>query len=645
MGKGGFFYLVFLLFCATMSFADNVNDYVVELKPTKKIIHVDRLGISGNACVNEVLRMMPEMLLQNDYTTGELYPIYEIQVDGKDVGQSRDVVLMQTRVVEVDVIEVSTSPTVSEQKNGQGGVINIKRKPITEDGVAGNVMIDGSTEWDVQPSVLLNYKKDNFTMRSSVMLEYYCPTSCLNQWCETDDYYYVRTDTSYLNFRQETAKLDFLFTPTQSDEIKIRLWESLSCFSGQKSSGIDYMANITPQNGITPIFQKSLLFSEDTTTQYKLSADANIAYVHKYKLGGELKVEFTYHYNPNQKEIYTNAGYVPSKYFYSIADSTSGYYSFDRSRMLMSELSSKHMLLPHGSEHVLEFEYGLNANYSMHRDTVSSLQQYSGIKEGTSRQGIVNSLYVSPYVEFSYDYQKWHVLIGARYQYYRYESANRIGENNTYDMKDNHTGTANFSIKYQVANHHCLRLLGARNVVRSTSNVFPTYNVDLHYIFDWQRESDYIVASVGTQAIHALLRDGRSTAVCVNAQMYYKHDIFALAFAGNGYWKEQLGPQGKKSGWYYNLLVMPIVSFKKQWTLSAQLLYHSKIISYNADYGDCFYAQLRLSKDIKQWHIHVEFDDILGDMSQSTLYNDRTTIREEYDLYKRALLVGFGYKF
>ena len=162
--KKSLFILTFALAVALTHAAQAQN--MVEVKPDKKVVHVDQLGMNPNSNVRDALDIMPDLLGRN---TDFMLDNFSVQIDGKDVGNSIDVVLTQTILAEVETIEISTSPTVSEQKNGQGGVINIKMK-APEEGFHGNVLLDGSTEWDVMPSVLMSYKKDKWSFNGSLMM-------------------------------------------------------------------------------------------------------------------------------------------------------------------------------------------------------------------------------------------------------------------------------------------------------------------------------------------------------------------------------------------------------------------------------------------------------------------------------------------
>lgn len=634
-------FILSLLLPALIGWADDA--YIIEIKPSKKIIHVNRLGMSDNAGVKDVLEMMPELLSRG---TSSPFSNFSIQLDGKDVGQARDVVLIQTRLAEVDVIEISTSPTSSEQLNGTGGVINIKLKPVEREGVSGNAMLDFSTEWDVEPSFMLNYRKSKFVLRSSLMMEYYRPTNFSNSSTVEPYSSITRLDTAVTSYKQETAKLYLTYTPTERDELKVHVWETFAMNRYTTNSGWTQMLDVSGEftDSAFPLLRQLNYIQHTDADGHQLMAEANMDYSHKYSRGGKFIVEATYNYGDTQ---YSSMAYQ------QLLGVVGGYIHLDTAKIqaphqVIGAIKTLHPLLASSSPHSLQLQLGVNANYVFGNSSLS-IHTLMGTPDVLDTKTYNRMLYLSPYMQWDYSYSRWTVQAGARYQYYRTNACVEKDANGTLTndttINNNHCVTANVSLGCQVADGHHLRLLAARNIIRSGMTIYPVHNAELNYIFSYQTDQHNVMTNFGLQYINTQMTKQTNHVFSVNAQLFYRHNFFSMAFAGNVYTKEEKSPTDHEWRFYYNLSWTPVFSFRKQWTLSAKLLYNSKIETWEADYGDCFFAELRLSKDIRNWNIHVELSDVFDYQTFDTMHDGDQHTTHTYDLYQRYLLVGAEYRF
>lgn len=646
--------VIFILVASCMC-VSAFAQYMVEVKPTKKVLHVDQLGVPDNVSVMDVLKAMPELLDRS--LSGGYFSNFSIQVDGKDVGSSRDVVLNQTKVAEVDVVEISTSPTVSEQKNGEGGVINIKLKPV-EEGLSGQVMVDVSTEVDLQPSVLLNYKKDKFSLRSSVMMEYYEPASYLESMCEDRHFMMNRLDTTYERFLQETAKLLLKWTPTTQDEVELYAWETFG-YVREIMHAREVILNNYEADGQPAVWYETRRGGDSKRSKHDLKTDVNLSYKHKYERGGEFKIEANYNYAPLRGDEDVRWRNIAEWEMFG-ADTSYAAKTKVNNHQVRGEISTKHLVLPQTSEHKLDVKVGVNTDVSV-GETINRLSKRAFSQHFIdTTESNLRSLTVSPFMEWNYSYHNWTIQLGGRYQFYRKEESTRALD---WYTRDSHTWSGNLSVMWQVKPHHYLRAVAARNSAwrnidedkagHQKQKVLPYYNAELNYVFDWNNEIDYTMMSLGLKYIYAKpIEGGFIGCLATNAQLIYKHGIFSMAFAGNGYIKkEHYAVADKKDQWcfFYNLSLTPVFSLRKNWTLSAQILYNSEMTLRDAVYGDCFYTQLRVSKNIGKWNIHLQFSDILDYETYNTVrdpnYLDGRPVRVEQDLYPRSVMAGFAYKF
>jgi len=618
------------------------GDYIIEIEPDKKIVHVDKMGYSENTTILEVLQTMPE-LLERRSADGSLLSNFSIQIDDRSVGQSRDVVLSQTLIAEVDAIEISTSPTVSEQKNGTGGVINIIMKPIQENGASGMVMLDASTEWNVAPSVLVNYRKDNFTLRSSFQAEYYRPTDRGYSYLYGPDTLMESNDTTWRSYKQETAKLYMEYKPTDRDALKVSVWESYA--REHHWSDMQTMLMRAQPSG-SDNYRKYERQDTGDGSQEALTAEAFMKYVHNYSTHeGELNIEAQYSYMPTRSD---------QADFQSAVKGTFGGDTWTRTRkyeyahQVQGEANSKHVVWQREKDYV-DLKYGVNASYmfgpkyeALEKTLLNRIVESDTVETGNA------SIYASPYTEMNFRLGIWSVRAGVRYQYYRVNlNDNRTDKNYT----DNHTFTSNVSLRCDVSKDHHLRLNLARNISREVGlddiSIYPYYDADLNYIFEWKNTEHSVLMCVGADYIYAKQYVGYTGTACVNAQLIYQYSIFSMAFAGNAYVRTQYKNElAGKHHWYFNLSLLPVLSLRKQWTLSGKLVYNSKIRDWEVEYGDCFYSQIRVAKQIRGWNIHLELDDIFDYVTYNTLYSlNGTEYKNLDDLYPRCLKVGFSYTF
>ncbi|MCQ2075107.1 MAG: TonB-dependent receptor [Bacteroidaceae bacterium] len=638
--------LVLSLSICSAVYADDDKNYLIEITPTKKVIHVERLGVSDNTSVLEILYMMPEVLSRG---TDNPLDRFSIQVDGRDAGNCQEAVLAQTKIAEVDVLEITISPAVSDQKNGQGGVINIKLKPVSREGVSGIVMADVATNPSIQPALLLNYKKNRFTLRSSILMEH----DNVNTTYDSREHYFVTNsdvtnmDTASNVINRETVKLHMFYKFNQQNELQFALWESYSKRNQTTNRGITEMENITrlmPRSS-NPVYEKNLYLKRDTALTDKFLFEGNMEFKHLYRRGGQFTVQFSYNISPSNSDVDSRKSSTDNPRVYLRMDSLDEQYTMKRSRQLMSEIKTKHLLSNPADENVRLFlTAGVNTNYTTSLDSMDYRQIGPGRPYGSSTVTDLATLYVSPFSTVEYASGDWHFQGGVRYQYMDgwYRKATSA------DLTDytNQTVTGDLSAQWQMRTHHNLRLMAARNIVRNLDKVLPLYNVELNYIYDLSRNGNNLVTNLCGHYIHADETDGNSDVFNLNAQLYYEHGVFALAFAGNLYRKTWHYNEGADyTGWYYNLNITPIFSLRNDWNISGKVTYNSRIKAYNMDLGECFYTQLRVAKRLNHWSLFAELDDIMDYVSYDRYTTPTSEVVEKYDMYQRAFWLGFEYRF
>lgn len=640
--------LILSLSVCSAVYAGDDRNYLIEITPTKKVIHVERLGVSDNTSVLEILYMMPEVLSRG---TDNPLDRFSIQVDGRDAGNCKEAVLAQTKIAEVDVLEISISPAVSDQKNGQGGVINIKLKPVQREGVSGMVMADIATNPSIQPALLLNYKKNKFTLRSSILMEH----DNINMENDSREHNLVTNsditnmDTIGNVINHETVKLHMLYNFNPYNELQLTLWESYSNRNEtlvRRTTEMNDITDVIKYASRLPIYEKNMFLKRDTALTHKFLFEGNMEFKHLYKRGGQFSAQVAYSISPSNSDVDSRKSRADVPRVYLVVDSLDEKYTSNRTRQLVSEVKTKHLLSnPDDESRRLFVTVGVNTNYTVSLDSVWYHRFGPGKPYISNTVTDLSTLFLSPFSTVEYVYGDWHFQGDIRYQYMngRYR---RVASENLTDYI-NHTVTGDLSVQWQMREHHNLRLMAARNITRNLDKVLPLYNVELNYIYDMNRNGTNLVANLCGHYIHSDDVNGKSDVFNLNAQLYLERGMFALAFAGNLYEKttDIYYAGARHSAWYYNLNITPIFSLRNDWNISGKVTYNSKILGYKMDLSECFYTQLRVSKIWRDWSFFAELDDIMDYVSYDKYTVGNSEIVEKYDMYQRAFWLGFEYRF
>lgn len=676
----------------------------------KKIIRPRVLGLSAGYTLQEILELMPELLERGNEN---MLSRYTLQVDDISVGQSKDVVLTSLRAEEIDFIEIMQSPTVSVQQNGEGGVINVHLKPIEKD-FHGSAMADVYTNFhntaDVSPSVYFTYGGEKWQMRANLVMEYYRPTAFQQietrvHSMETADARDTTTwvqDTVVTNYLQQTAKVQFDYMPTHQDQLTVSVWESMQWETARyRSLATIFRPYETADMPL--LWQQTELHSAQKVVANRSNVTAMVKYKRQYLLGGELQADVVYNYGYRKDE---------SEVYYTASDGTAlgqqqaG--NTDSPQEVQVNIQSKHAIAPerlgiYDSE--MWLTAGVNGSYMFRnshllqhaeRQTDDAYHQDLGLRK--------QQVYVSPMLQWDYRIGSVKLQAGVRYQMLS-RTLNTNSQPAWTGTEHDWTGSVNAS--WAITRKHTLQLNIARNILRpEDEQLFPYpyylpaskevvvgndslhaayfHNVGVNYLFRYpfQNEADgRLVLHVGADYIRAdglIKKIGKiydkyygvlpyktyenqesSNVVSLSGSLFLRYRIFSMSVAANAY----VNSKARNDHYcYYNLSLSPCFAFKKQWLLSGKMMYNSKIETTNSYIGDCFFVQLRLSKQIGKWTIHAGVSDIfdMKAVDRSTHINEtyemehgmlvgsskqQEITERTYDLYKRLAVIGVVYRF
>lgn len=616
------------------------QEYILEVLPGKKVIHVKNLAMPDQTSVQDVLMMVPELMARGD----ELFNYFDIKYAGKSVGEGRDVILIQTLLEDVQDIEISTSSVSTQSRNGQSGVINIVPRSLPE-GFGGEALLDGTTEWDTMLGADLGYRNDRIELRGKLNLEYYRPDEFVTFADITPQRTVSGVDETIDSYLQQTVKVDFKYNISKRDQLVVWLVEShgrddarditdrktVFDMSAEKGKGWQYVED-----------KRDTVDSRERTVDFDLAAQ----YVHKFDNGSNINV--------------------------------SGSYSMNRSRTSLSESRPKTFDLAaqgagvvlNGNGHKLTLKGGVNTTYKILK----------------SSEMDANSLYASPFCGLDWSYGGLSVEASARYQYFDRTIQSWNGSAPYQSVE--HDVVASLNSLWQICPHHALRMSLSRNLVRPTEKMlYPGltyyYTLDrnllgnpylkrayihaaeIGYITDRTRGGHTVVLNVGLGYDRAdgLIEsyddylDGSSifymtyenTGVnnifTANASVIYKYGILTMTFAGNAFYNDMQLGAGHERYNYFNLSLSPMFSFNRGWTLTSRLLYNSAVVRETSTLGDCFYAKARLSKAFGNWTFSATISDIFDFTTTDSSVTSVSLVTSTYDLYKRYVGLGASYRF
>lgn len=643
-----FFATATLLAAFSESYAQNEAEkpnYMLEILPTKKVIHVRESGLPGNTKLSEFLVIMPELLQGGD---DGLFLNYEIQFDGKSTGSARDVILGTTWLGDVDKIEIISSPTVTQQKKGQGGVINIIPVKLKE-GIGGNVSFDANTEFDAMPSFTLNYKKNKLELRGNLSLEYYNATKDRFYDTVTDTTITRSADTLWVKSYLETAKINMVYTFSERSKLKAWFWESVELDDEINKVYRD----ISPVNEISS--KPSFIFIDGSKISELMNINARTEYEQALKRGGKFRVIAGYQ---NQNRSDWNDG--------KRSDRTDHLSPYDVDGEAKFQVPVTTI-----TDGVGEIEAGMNTNYTADLSKTISNTAYN----------------LSTFGTFKYTGDKFSLNCGVRYTFNKMTTTReKVGE--TF-AKENHDFTGNVNVVWQMAPHNAWRLILSRNFLRPDMSMMdPSFvwqsehngwqkgnpllesayinTAELSYIFDWNKGNQKLMTHAGFRLDHSdglfmpfqmfdternlfyttYFNADKENIFNVNASMTYKVGIFSFVFAGNLFDSMTLGKE-KTSNVYYNLNLSLLFRFRNKWTVSFYSQYCSESQMGNITIGDYFYSKAKVNKSFgKGWTVHLGLSDIFH------YRRDNFFVREKggytvgtSDLYSRYVEFGVSYRF
>lgn len=635
--------ILFLLLVSIRAFPQ--NDWI-ELLPDKKVIYIDKLGLPENTPVRNLLVMIPALTNRSGESDSWLEN-FDIQYDGQSVGDTRDVFLNRIMLSDIEKITISTSPTVTQQKNGEGGVLDIVPRTVAE-GVGGEAFLALDTDVDIMPSISMAMKKGRFSMYGNISLDFSNITRPTRQESYVDDYISINSDTLMRRRFLETVRLDFRYDISSRDVLKVWLRENWHKYSAQeRSMRNDYWKHPVTSDAGTLDYADFYLRAD--TWNKDISLYAAVRYEHKFTKSSKLVTNAYYTYK--NVRSYSNDAENEARPQDVNGDFTFEFPLLDR------------------KGHSVTVETGGNLSYS-----VDNTYSYKS-----------NSLYLSPFANLKYKGDALQVFLGGRYQYHTREY---LMHNNGDFSKDSRDVTANLNIRWQINPRQALRLIANRNLIRpGDAMLYPVFrnqysmsnwivgneqltnphihSAEIAYIHNWKKEWSSIEMNAGLGYDRAddivesaritdeneglsyttYFNSGTNDILKADMSIILTRGVFSLAFAGNIFCNFMSGIMGDSRYNYYNLSLAPMFHFEGGWVLGGMMVYNSEIDRNETVMGDCFFSSISLGRTWGKWTVYAELSDIFDFISTDVTISEGQEKYSIYDLYPRYFGVGASYKF
>lgn len=644
---------------------------MIEVSNDKKKINVHELGLPESTPLNDVLRMLPELLSR---PASWMYGNYAIEINDIDVGDARDAVLSQLRISDIKDIEVSENPISSYQNNGEGGSISINLIDLEDNGkVTGSVSLGASYPLDIFPAINAGYKKGKFSIQALAIAETLSQNNIIKKIDNEADNEHTSQSSDY-KFSTEMVLVKMVYNPTANNEFKLSLSENW-----RKE---DEITKVKTTNSGTELLTSRYIDEKRLTNLF-----AKFEYNHYFGSAPEPRSE-----KPTLK-FETTVTYRPTKesnkcVFYS-------FYDDDNSKSIAGKLEYLLPLARQVRADKMDLKIGTNFNIGNSNDDsnldVTGITQYGSIldtKELTT--------FLSPYFQAEYIDDKLSFKGIFEYQYYKYDVKSdnpqqlmQIQGQNDEFQTCNKAFTGKLMIGYRFAPNQTIRLIADRKIKRpSSSQIYPylvlspkdlifikgnpdlkpllSHEITIDYITEVDNMTNSVMMNIGISFIqvnnvivkskeqmpmvfentldeyYTFLNSGDNHIAKTNFMMFYKRKVFSILFTANVF--NNIGSKDYLSSnhyTYFNSMISPSFRFKYGWNFTTSLTFNSKVIKSNETLGDNLFAGMILTKSFNKFDISASANISL--LKNTKDFSDKVTTT--YNAITNIFGVGFRYRF
>lgn len=651
--------------------AASAQEYAYQVGVCSKDINLRLLNLPGSTPLEDVLALLPEFLNNSDLSLS--FGQYDVQIEGISVDCAANSIIKNMHLSDIKSISISESPSASQQKNSSGGVVNLKLNEVPE-GFSGRASVNLSSSSEYQPSAILNYHKDNLTVRSWFMFDYYTPGS-RNEYrtMVTNRGSLYAIDTTGSRSSSQMARIYADYAPTEDDTFQFRIWESSSTSDNYK-----YMQMIS--SGESDAGGRSSNESRNLST--------TASYTHRFSNGHKLNAELGYLYMPQYgKDVRRNTLNVkgePNKEVQTLS----------RTYQTDGKLSYSLPLIKAGDETRLEMKAGSNLTVKTIRNEFTEKSNLAGVLRIPSQMDgdyvmryPESSLFLSPFIELGGGWKALQYKANIKFQHLKTTSVHQAGSNEISTYSNDLTG--NLNVAWQMAPHHHLRLTFDESVIRPSNWQMipvPVYrpdksgyvvgnpdlmssklnSVNLNYVTDFKAKNSnmFINASLGfihteglINSVHGFIdmgsllpyisydNSGSSDVMKAELMFNINNGPLMLTFSSNFFDKLQRVEEKKDYNLYYNFSIGSLYRITDKWNLAGELVYSGPIYRPTVEHSPSFNGSLRISKIWDSLESFLEVNNILHKVRWEVTKSTELTTYRYYDLFASSVLLGFSYHF
>ena len=645
---------------------------LIELKPDKKIVHIEKsIAASGGSAV-DALQIVPQIEVEGKHITLKNQS-FKILLNGKPSGMT-SVQLFDIPASNIQRIEVITNPSVKYNPEGLGGIINVitKKKGY---GFNGLIQASGGTDNSYNTAGTMNFRKGKYNFFATSNGNYYGGHS--EGYLDKTIYNYSilhENFTDKQNFYRYNWKAGFDY---DIDSLNLlTLFWSQSDDNGKYNKQIDF---------------------------YDISNNQTLRNNNKIKdkvISQQNNFTFSYKHIFNRKETYLTLDAVQSFYFnepqhqqftdYIIPNSEKRGFRhtpFEKNKMSDIKLNFNYWL-----NSKMQIEAGLNAILSNEINNNSSATYNVTNNEWIDSLSIKNKFTYNEnifgnYFLFSYAHKKLNFNFGIRNEYTLtksfFENTNNDYTNNYFDFYPSAgiTYSANkeldLSLSYsrRIERPYAFQLnpfvysgdFVSEQIIGNT-NIKPAYSnsFEIDISQNWDKVSinadiSYINGTDIIDKIFYLSQDSISTKTWGNVSNNNTYSLYASIYWKTAKWCKMYlsGSFDKSYSLYnynnikrkrdylnYNFKYTVRFYLKKNWSAYINAKYYAPINYYASKVEGGFRFYLGISKNItEKFTLSFRLNDITNKKYIYYSWSDDFTSKSYTNYNKRSVYIGFMYKF
>lgn len=622
------------------------NRRAIDIKTDKIIINTDSLGMPTSTSAYEVLSILPDLV---ERTKDFILENYDIQVNGKSVGNARDAVLNQIRISDLKCIEVSENTLSSVSAMGSGGAISLELRSATP-GLTGSVNVDVNNEATYAGGIRLDDMNSKLVFHGLVTVENFVPRDFTTSsptgesTCSTNQDF-TELVSGYLEYR-----------PNKADLFKFNVSEN---YTNSREHDLTTVNNTTSADSRTRTRNTSIFVGSN--------------YEHLFRSLTKLCIEFNY---KNIPEFYDGEYFTRNSSYNSYVNNLSG--DIKIQQPLIKATSTRSIQLEAGSQCNIIFTN--NHSEGMFKnggdtdtDAGNALSTFDS-DEGT--------YFIRPYAKVESQFNKWQFMATADYQHFIYKS--KLG---TEDKKSSHVCkdvTGQLVAMYAPNDHNMLRLRYVRSITRpSTYYLFPypfydpltdlyqygnpdltpshqnavdlDYGLDLstkEYRLELKASVEYshttdIIKIIDKYNIRNYYNQGKSNVLMGDLGLFFQEGHVSTWLSGNVFHKmDDLDNDGNTDHYtYYNLLLRHVIHFGRGWNVAINATFNSAVTTETYKNQGIFYGGLRIAKTWSHLNAFIYgVQNFLG-VEKNEVYVNGQTITNDYEYMHSSVGCGVRYNF